>query len=859
MRVDTTKAAEVQDQGPAISLNALRLVSEARNQHGLRQHDYERYRQFCTKKTHRLRQTLGLTHKDDQRDQKAPAAGRGKSKKAKRKQTVAAQSAADKAKGGNVFTQKTIDVVSVENDRPAQLLLFETERAWAQSQHLRNQFNEAEDPSLRRRGLARARRAVQWSSELSTLVGALGSRVDPQSRAEVATYGLIIKGSALFDKADWMASLESFAIARQILALLTRCSADSRGEALANSFVDVNDPQMRFCAYQLEVFGEEQDLDVITETVATPEARARICPEFASIAEKLESAAQARSNTKEVKDSVQIEWRGQVIPIRNPELMDAVVRARQAETTLSESSETQRSATTTKHSVRGSKPQRLTHAERTARKRGDAATAGESSASAASRAIARTQSSYDQYDHALAALTDGELIARKIVEDNAEALSRSHSARYEAVGEDLKAAHEWLSYRLMSLQIKRSSRLADEVKLKAEKREKRKQDALSRKIAAQSGQQQKQGRISSRKANKKEGVVPTKAASKPGPGSRAKASPRLGHRRPARSGAKALRARRSTALASRARLLAEAQARRRSARSIPALAKLLDSSEANLVSISSLSIVESDPDASSVIDAKAAWYRAELLRQLARAHTLANQRDEACLLLRRAALSARQARQAFDLVDERDVAAEMDRDIPPALSEETFTKADQSIEDELRRTRRETFRVARIDGAGDDHGKHATRGYASALSLTQSKAGQQLRSLALKHVDFDPLDVEEAARVEPDLRDEFERELRGSKTGRPSKSSTAAAKTSPVRPQAKTAPVEAAHDHSSSEDEAAEQFEEAAEDDTSDHEEFAPAQEQDVSDEEAYEEDEGVATPSTEQKKGWLGGWFGRK
>lgn len=72
---------------------------------------------FCTKKTHRLRKTLNLTHKDAQRDQKAPAGKGQKNRRSKKKQTAASQSATDKAKGGNVFTQKTIDVGQVSNDR----------------------------------------------------------------------------------------------------------------------------------------------------------------------------------------------------------------------------------------------------------------------------------------------------------------------------------------------------------------------------------------------------------------------------------------------------------------------------------------------------------------------------------------------------------------------------------------------------------------------------------------------------------------------------------------------------------------------------------------------------------------------
>lgn len=121
MRLDTTKAAP-SENAAHISLPLLRLVNEARNEHGMRQHDYERYRHFCTKKAHRLRQTLNLTHKDEKHGTPPATAGKGgqkkqQSKRGKKKQTAVTQSAADKAKGGNVFTEKTIDVAAMTSDR----------------------------------------------------------------------------------------------------------------------------------------------------------------------------------------------------------------------------------------------------------------------------------------------------------------------------------------------------------------------------------------------------------------------------------------------------------------------------------------------------------------------------------------------------------------------------------------------------------------------------------------------------------------------------------------------------------------------------------------------------------------------
>ena len=60
----------------------------------------------------------------------------------------------------------------------------------------------------------------------------------------------------------------------------------------------------------------------------------------------------------------------------------------------------------------------------------------------------------------------------------------------------------------------------------------------------------------------------------------------------------------------------------------------------------SIGLIESEPDVSSLVEAKAAWFRSEILRHLARAFSLSGSHAEAVLLLTRAQLYIRQARQA---------------------------------------------------------------------------------------------------------------------------------------------------------------------------------------------------------------------
>lgn len=620
---------------------------------------------------------------------------------------------------------------------------------------------------------------------------------------------------------------------------------------------------MRFCAYQLGE--EEQDMDVVTKRVVASAEPDKICSDYSTLITALGEEEKKVGEHNDKEEAVQIEWRTRVVPIRNPELVDAVQRARKEEAALRENTSSSTNAgaeatTSTRRARTDRKPQRLSHAERNARKRGAAAAAAPS-ASGSSRAAA-SRSTKDPFDGALAALTDGEAVARRLVDDNAEALSKSHSTRYEKVGEDLRVAHEWLRYKLLALQVRRSKRLAEEVEIKARRREERRMAKVGGGASA-GGTKAGSSSSSSSKKKKASATRPAKEPRKPQPGSLAKRPrtvPRAGRRRPARIGAKKQRLAHRLATQSRAQLISSGQSRRRTARLIPSLAKLHDTCESALLSLSSLSIVEEDPDASTCIDAKLAWYRCEVLLQLGRAHALAGKRGEACLLFRRAALALRQARSAFDLVEDQNVARELDEDVPPAMAvggqgevdDLVFTTMESRISTELKKTQKEMWLLER--GSKEQVP-------AAAFSLTQSKAGQQLSALAARHVDFDPVDVQEASRVDEGWRGEFEREL---KQGGGEKKAVA-----PVEKKTTTSSGAGASGRKQSvvsvgeEDEhfheaelAGEEAGHHDEEEEEGDEEFAPAAEGGEEEDDEEEDEQQQQQQTKKAGGGWLGGWF---
>ena len=899
MEIDFANRDQVtQAGGEPIAFPLLQLISEARNEHGMRQQDFARYRRYCASKVHRLRELLSLTHADsahkaDAKKPKGAKAARGK--KPKKAQQAAAQSA--NAKGhGNVFTAKKLDIAQVNDVRPAHLLLFEAERAWAYSQELRSEaFDDDSNPQLRKRGISRLRRAEQWSTSLHQLVQALSARFDVYSRAETAAYLLIIKATTAFDRSQWEKALQLLSVSRNLLNAIATNSPTSRAEALANSFVDAGEAQMRYSAYQLG--NSEQEMDKIAASIATPEVCQQVLPEYPELIEQLTSAkAKAGSGQKQ---ALSLNWHGHQIPVRNPELLDTIVAAQSEEAALRESvmveavddrdadagAASARKTNTAASGKKDGKRVRLSHAQRKAKKREIAQ--GESSAEGARNAATSTstvrlgkagRTELDPFDRALSAFTDAEDVARKLVEDNAEALSKSHSARYETASKDLQTAHDFIFYRLLALRIWRNLRLVAEVERRAEKREKRAMSSVEARLQGKSNSRagaatHKRSKRSKGKQQKLDEAIAAKKASprKSSAGSRAKKQRSTGRshtRKPARSGTRKLRTRQALARENRARAIAAQKSKRRGARAVPSLARLLDAAETSLVAMGSIALIESEPDVSSLVEAKAAWFRSEILRHLARAFSLSGAHAEAVLLLTRAQLFIRQARQAADLAEDVD---EEDADFPPRLKSSSgpdavFDHSDAVLANLKRGVQKSLLKAQRGSSKAQSQGKAK-----AGASMSDSRAGQALQELARKYIDFDSVSLQEAQRVPEDVKAEYEQEQQAAlapiskpqpKAAKASAKAKPAAAAQPVKEAPKAQPAVAKqpepvqHVEDEEDEDEAEHFEDHEDDEEEEAGDVSLAY--DPGNALAEEEEARAEAEAAAKKKGWLGGWFGR-
>jgi len=216
-----------------------------------------------------------------------------------------------------------------------QLLLFEAERAWAYGQELMKQAIDDEDNPLRRRAVARFRRALSWTDQFTALTTELfgQTRISALAQAEALAYALVLRGKILRQREDFKAALGNLAVAKTLLDALAANASTSRDQALATAAMDEIAPEIRYCAHEL---GREKayDIDGVVAEHA-PKHLEILVPGHASLLAALAEQAKSAGTTAAARKLLQpVTWEGTAVPIRNPELVDVFIRIQEAEAKL---------------------------------------------------------------------------------------------------------------------------------------------------------------------------------------------------------------------------------------------------------------------------------------------------------------------------------------------------------------------------------------------------------------------------------------------------------------------------------------------------------------------------------------------
>ncbi|BGP50455.1 signal recognition particle subunit srp68 [Rhodotorula kratochvilovae] len=382
------------DTSNPISIPLLQLVSDARSTYGLRHQDFGRYRSHCVAKVHHLRKAVGLGQTQ------------GKSRK---------------------YQKKAVEADKVTSDKHLQIVLFDAERSWAHSQLLKSTLDDPSTPPATKHHFAkRLAKASSHAGALLTLVHdpALAPRLSAAHTAQVQAYALVQRGTVAFERGKHAEGLSALSGAYAVLGRLAETAPSATDEALANEVMDEVEPMLRFCAYRL---GRDTASGVaaISEEVAAKEMGALV-PGWEELSARLGTEGAA-----EKRESVEIRWRGEVVPVRNAELVGPALKVQEALASLRED-------------------------EARSKKGGEGAQGKKKAVEAggAKKEIlgARRMGTYDK---ALLVLSDAEAVAHQLVEDNQIAASKGNTARSEAAARPLTLFHAYIQYHLLSVRLKR--------------------------------------------------------------------------------------------------------------------------------------------------------------------------------------------------------------------------------------------------------------------------------------------------------------------------------------------------------------------------------------------------------------------
>ncbi|KAF5393532.1 hypothetical protein D9757_000578 [Collybiopsis confluens] len=404
-------------------LRSLQVANEQQSAYGLRYDDFARYRhvsfswlkisaepisrKHCANRTHRLRSSLKITHSSSKgRDfRKLPP-----------------------------ITELPVDKVK---DDHLQLLLIESERAWAYAQELISSSllpaNANNAASLRHHATGRFRRSIHWATQLLSLAQTLytADKLTAESLLQVTAYVLLLNGRFLLSREDFESALPQLSVTRRILDILADHATTSKDHALAVLWADQVGPMIRWSAHQM---GREKayDVDSIVAQVAKENVK-ELVDGWDGILKKFRdqvepgdantAAAAAKKDLGKAKlDQSKLMWEGENVPVRNPELVDMLLKVQSAEAKFDSTN------------IAGNK------------------------GNAGKKAVAA-------YDAVLAALSDAEEVAKKLSESEAQKASSSTIPTNLNPGggtiRDMHFVHTYIVYQLLSKRIQRDLLLVD--------------------------------------------------------------------------------------------------------------------------------------------------------------------------------------------------------------------------------------------------------------------------------------------------------------------------------------------------------------------------------------------------------------
>ncbi|KAI9917726.1 hypothetical protein PsorP6_012356 [Peronosclerospora sorghi] len=278
------------DKLEVLSIPILETVKAAQLQNGLRHRDFQRYRQYCSRRLRRIRKSVKFTH------------GKGKQ-----------------------FINKKVDIETATENRLLYLPLYNAERAWGYAMQLKEDDNlekseNGEDANSRIKFHfnGRLRKAAYWSQQLAAICAV---RADARTSLEAEAYAAYMSGNLAFHREEHVAALEKFGTARRIYADLSQVGTSSQKELFLRSAGELQ-PFIRFCEHRLALQGRS------ASTAETSSLELQSNEESANNAllqSKIELVL-LEARKQKVANLGSVEWKQQQLTVPTQDIGLAIVR-----------------------------------------------------------------------------------------------------------------------------------------------------------------------------------------------------------------------------------------------------------------------------------------------------------------------------------------------------------------------------------------------------------------------------------------------------------------------------------------------------------------------------------------------------
>jgi len=260
---------------PRFSVDILANIKAAQLQNGLRHGDYQRYRQYCTRRLRRLRVGLHFTY------------------------------------GKREFKPRPLTSDVVSDARHLLLPLVNAERSWGYAMQLKNDMT-AETQRKRFHLIKRLTKAAQSAAQLKELCAA---RADTRTQLQAEAYAAWMEGSVRFERNQHDRALANFLHAKTVYEKLGSIGGSSM-QLLCEERVASLADSIRFCRYMLRGRAEGSELAEMELAASGNDL----------LAAKIEQLQQERV-AEQAKTLDTIEWQGRTVPVSNEKLRMHFVEA----------------------------------------------------------------------------------------------------------------------------------------------------------------------------------------------------------------------------------------------------------------------------------------------------------------------------------------------------------------------------------------------------------------------------------------------------------------------------------------------------------------------------------------------------